>query len=234
MEVNNMIINDSQKYKINKESLKTQAYNYLKNSLLDEVFERGKIYSEQYFADLMGISRTPVREAVLQLSNEGLFKIHRNIGVSIQEISSNEMEDLFQLREAIESYCCKIASSSQDKAGLDDLIVNLESMTIELEELLHNKCSPAEFMHHDTGFHLTIVSYTGNKKFIEIMEQIRFRINLVGIKTIIPGRLERVIVEHTRIINNIAVQNPVGSVEALEDHFKKVKDIYIYKSKCNE
>jgi DNA-binding GntR family transcriptional regulator len=179
----------------------------------------------------MGISRTPVREAVLQLSNEGLFTIHRNIGVSVRKISSDEIEDLFQLREAIESFCCKFAAESENNDVFISLITNITTITDNLEELIAKNCTPAEFMEHDTGFHLAIVNYTANKKFIEIMEQIRFRINLVGVKATIPGRLNNFITEHRQKIKNIANNDTLGVSNAITYHFKQVKGIYLEKNK---
>lgn len=91
-------------------ALKEQAYNYLKNAILEVEIESRGIYSEQHFADRLNVSRTPIREAVLQLSQEGLVEIHPHLGVSIRELSAAEIEELFQVRTAIEGYCRKTAA----------------------------------------------------------------------------------------------------------------------------
>ena len=75
-------------------TLKKQAYDYLYQALLEGQIEESRIYSEQYFAELLGISRTPVREAVMQLSQEGFLQIHPNKGFSLHRMNLKELDDL--------------------------------------------------------------------------------------------------------------------------------------------
>ena len=79
-------------------TLKHQAYDYLYHAVLKGEILPTQVYSEQYFADLMGISRTPVREAVMQLSQEGFLQVYPNKGFSVKKVKAEEVEELFGYR----------------------------------------------------------------------------------------------------------------------------------------
>ncbi len=201
---------EQRKHQIKRVTLKGQAYDFLKKAILKGEIETGSIYSEQFFADMLDISRTPVREAVLQLSQEGFVDIHPNIGVSVREISSLEVEELFQLRSAIECYCCKMAAERIHSPEGEQLLQSLEEHIGQEEGIFRAQGTPAECMKHDTKFHLTIVKFTENKEILEVMNRLRSRINLVGIKTLYhPGRLEATLREHRRIVDAIRRGDPM-------------------------
>jgi len=216
------------KNKIRRVTLKGQAYDYLKSAILQGDLESGRIYSEQYFADQLEISRTPVREAVLQLSQEGFVQIHPNIGVSVRQISADDIQEMFQLRSAIECYCCKSAAERVSSPEGEELLRNLENYIAREEQIYHSHGSPADCMEHDTKFHLTLVEFLGNSQIKEIMNRLRSRINIVGIKTLYkPGRLEATLNEHRRIVESIRLGQPMEAYKAAEHHFHMAQDVLL-------
>src|SRR5262245_8637908 len=85
-------------------SLKDMAYDEIKKRLVNCELEPGLLYSAQYFAAMLGVSRTPVREALLRLTNEG-FLICRDVkGFKVKEFSLKEMRDVVETRQVIESF----------------------------------------------------------------------------------------------------------------------------------
>ena len=225
MEVEPMI---QRKTAVKRVTLKGQAYEYLKEAILQGALESGRVYSEQYFADQMGISRTPVREAVLQLSQEGFVQIHPNIGVSVRQLSENDIREMFQLRSAIECYCCKTAAERINSPEGEALLQNLERHIAQEERIHLSQGSPAECMKHDTTFHLALVGFSGNSQMSEIMNRLRSRINIIGIKTFYqPGRLETTLGEHRRIVEAIRRGRSLEAYQAAEHHFNMARDIML-------
>lgn len=219
---------EHRKPKITRVTLKGQAYDYLKSAILHGDLESGRVYSEQYFANQLEISRTPVREAVLQLSQEGFVQIHPNIGVSVKQISANEVQEMFQLRAAIECYCCKSAAERIHSPEGEALLHNLEDYIAKEERIYYSQGSPAECMKHDTKFHLTLVEFSGNSQIQEIMNRLRSRINIIGIKTLYkPGRLEATLNEHRKIVEAIRQGHAMDAYNAAEHHFKMAQNILL-------
>ncbi|MFZ7101150.1 MAG: GntR family transcriptional regulator [Peptococcaceae bacterium] len=203
-------------------TLKMQAYDYLKKAILNDEFKLDIIYSEQYFADLLNISRTPVREAILQLSQEGFVDILPNRGISIRQISELEILQMFQLRTAIEGYCCKFAAENiKTEKGLT-LLQDLEALLKEEEKIFLAHGKPLEYMSQDTNFHLSIVRFTENPQLIGIMNNLRSRINQIGIKTLYKqGRMEATLQEHQAILFFMKNGNGAKAYEAAQNHFNK-------------
>jgi len=218
----------SQKPAVKRITLKGQAYDYLKGAIVQGTFERGRVYSEQYFADLLEISRTPVREAVLQLSQEGFVQIHPNIGVSVKENSAQDIQEIFQLRSAIECYCCKSAAERITSPDGEALLQNLERHILEEEKIYRSHGSPAQCMQHDSTFHMALVEFSGNSQIVEIMNRLRSRINIVGAETFSsPGRLEATLREHRRIVESIRQGLAMEAYQAAEHHFDNAKKIML-------
>ncbi len=86
-------------------TLKEQAYQAILDGIVSQKIQRGQIYSEQWFADSFQISRTPVREALLQFRLEGLMEVLPNRGVKVRTFSRQDALNTFQLRAAIEGFC---------------------------------------------------------------------------------------------------------------------------------
>jgi len=225
---------EQRKHQIKRVTLKGQAYDFLKKAIIKGDLESGNIYSEQYFADLLDISRTPVREAVLQLSQEGFVEIHPNIGVSVREISTVEIAEMFQLRSAVECYCCKMAAERIDSPEGEQLLKALEEYIAQEEKIFQAQGSPAECMKHDTKFHLAIAQFSDNREILEVMNRLRSRINLVGIKTLYtPGRLEATLTEHRNIVAAIRRGEPMKAFGAAEYHFNMAKNIILASNVLN-
>lgn len=201
-------------------TLKTQAYDYLKKAILNAELKQDAIYSEQYFADLLNISRTPVREAILQLAQERFVDILPNRGISIRSITPLEIKEMFQLRTAIEGYCCKFAAEMVGTGKEKNLLTTLEKHILEEERIFLAQGKPLEYMEQDTCFHLSIVQFSANSQFISLMNNLRSRINQIGIKTLYQqGRMEATLQEHREILSFIQKGDGAKAYLAVENHF---------------
>src|SRR4051794_29277007 len=83
-------------------SLREQARRYLRTSVVTGELEEGRLYSVGEFAQQLGVSATPVREAVFDLAHQGLVEVVRNRGFIIHPLKDQDLDDIFQLRVLLE------------------------------------------------------------------------------------------------------------------------------------
>src|SRR5659263_539446 len=103
-----MNMNPSSKSKKHGISAREKTYDYLKANILSGHFIPGERLAEEHLAEELGVSRTPVREALHKLEQEGLIEPLESRGFCIPRDSSEEIEDLFELRTVLEGYTLKI------------------------------------------------------------------------------------------------------------------------------
>jgi DNA-binding GntR family transcriptional regulator len=85
-------------------TLQNLAYERIKTLLINGQLEFDEVYSANHFAEILGVSRTPIREALLQLTSEGFFVSLRGRGFKVKEFSEKEIQDFFEARKMIEAY----------------------------------------------------------------------------------------------------------------------------------
>ncbi len=208
---------------ITKTTLKDQAYVYLKKAILNGEIEVGKNYSEQWFADFLGVSRTPVREAILQIRREGLLETLPCKGIVVKELSLSDIEKTFQIRLALEGFCVITLAQESDTKIAQKLISNL-GILINKQTKLAAAQDKYEFMEIDELFHREILSYVDNSKFIENFEDIRSRVERLCMDTLrMEGRMESTIKEHNGIFESIRSAKPWEAYTAMETHLINAK-----------
>lgn len=198
-----------------KATYKEQAYNYLLDLILKNGLEEGKVYSERYFAEVMGISRTPVREAILHLAQEGYITIQSNRGIQIKELSNEEIKDILQMREAIEGFCAEYAAERKDENR--ELISVLKKYIAEEE----NNISHEEFIKNDIEFHTKIVDFCRNKIMKEAFINLRNQINRIGLKSFDnEERICETLKEHKAIVNAVEKGDADLAKAAVKKHLQ--------------
>jgi len=209
-------------------TLKKQAYEYLLAEIKAERIRPSQVYSEQYFADLLEISRTPVREAVLQLNQEGFLQIHPNKGFSVKPASDCDVVDMFRLRSAIEGYCAMYAAGNCHTSDGRRLVKKLQQLNETERDSYKQGANPEQCMETDTKFHLALVEFSGNGQMIEIMNNLRAKINISGTKSLYKkGRIMEVLIEHEKIVEAISSGNKADAYKAVDKHLMDCVDIVI-------
>ena len=202
-----------------KATYKEQAYNYLLQLILNNGLEPSKIYSERYFAELMGISRTPVREAILHLAQEGYIQIMSNRGIMLKELTQQEIHDILEMRTAVEGYCAMFASGKKESEGWKELCNKLESYIKTEEEIANTTGNADEFIKNDLEFHFAIIDFCRNQKMKEVIVNIRNQINSIGIKSFHKEtRMQDTVKEHRKIAEAIKEGNPQKALEFMKEH----------------
>jgi DNA-binding GntR family transcriptional regulator len=195
-------------------TLQALAYDKIKGLMIAGELDFDSIYSANQFAEILGVSRTPVREALLQLSAEGLLTSMQGRGFKIKEFSENRIKEFFETRQMIESYIIEQLVDSNfelDLSELDKIINQMKNYA--------DKGDIYGFLETDKEFHMNLIRRYGNRLLVSIMENIRDLIAIFGRKALAsPGRIHEVITEHQKIIQALKQKNKQKATESIKYH----------------
>ena len=181
------------------ESLRRQAGQQIRDAIVTGVLPAGSMHSEQTIADRMGISRTPVREALLQLSTEGLVEFVPHRGVRIAALDPEHLIGVLEYRAAMESYCAASLAAHQPAGIVDALDEQLDR-----QRRIRIANDRLGWVVANIDFHYLIVSSLGNKLMNDAFPVLAAHTMRIGYRMI--ARQERMgesIDEHVAIVEAI-------------------------------
>ncbi|CZF81546.1 putative HTH-type transcriptional regulator YdfH [Grimontia celer] len=149
-----------------KKKLTETAYHTLREMVLSNELEVGHYYLEEALAERLQISRTPLREACIRLSQEGLVDMVPRRGVFIKPISLEELKEIYEVIAALELQSIRLLQSEHCQGE------DWEALRFHVEEL--NRALKEEnkegWMLHDTGFHLALIRLCGNQTLASLTQ----------------------------------------------------------------
>jgi len=158
-------LNDENK-KRQSESLASYAYNKIRNKIVDGELAPGNVLSDQALAEELGVSRTPVREALKKLSDEGWVLWTERKGITVSKVNEDDEYQLLLLRKMIDPYVVKMAITTKRPQVLAGKLV---ACVDEMERVKNN---PVEFIKADMSFHTEIIKYLGLTKLLPLWDNI--------------------------------------------------------------
>lgn len=208
-------------------TLKEQVYNYLKKAIVSGELQFGNFYSVQWVASRLGISRSPVREAVQQLQHEGLVDVYPYKGFTIKTISPAVIEEVFEVREAIESFCIKKVLNDYGSPQFGELLIKLEEKLQEQKKAAASAKEPIDYWKLDKGFHRLIIDFCNNKTLKQVYDSISDKISSIALATLQDRkRFETASEEHEAILDKLQT----GSLEAVPVnlvHLNSTKELFL-------
>ncbi len=196
------------------------AYDYVKARLLDGRFAGGTLLSENEIAQRLNVSRTPVRQAFVQLEAEGLLELYPRRGALVVPISPSEAEDVLEARMLIEQHAARRAV----RAG-PGLAEALREQIAEQEASLAG--DGAGFAWSDRAFHRAIVEAAGNQLLTRQYDALRDRHQRIAAVTIArdPSRIERFVAEHREIAAAFEAGDGDRAAELLGTHLQGAHEL---------
>ena len=197
-------------------SLKQVAYEALHRAIMAGELVQGKIYREKELAAKLSISRTPVREALLELSTKELVTFLPRKGIMIKQFNENDWDEIFELRRALE---VAILEKVAPKASREDIqrmeaILHEQQACMDREDFL-------EFLHQDRLFHSYLSEKTDNIRMIRSYANIQDLIQLMGTYALTAeGRTKGALEEHQAIVAAIAAGDAEGARKAMVHHLE--------------
>ncbi len=190
------------------------ALKSLRDSILSGKLVSNETYNEIALAKKLGISRTPVREALLELSSQGLITFLPRVGVRVNHFTEQDVKEIFELRKAIELFA--VAKVSKDFLRHD--FASLEA-TLQSQKEAIKKENFLAFLNSDREFHLTFTKLTNNKRLLTTLENIRDMIQVMSIRALaIEIRAKEVVEEHEKVIEAVKRGISEKAVQEMEKH----------------
>lgn len=198
-------------------SLSKLAYDAILKSILSNDMKHDEIYNEIALAKDLGISRTPVREALLELSVQGLVTFLPRKGIVVNRFSEIDVYEIFEIRRAIDSAAVEKLASKDPPPDTAFLQKSVEQQNVAIR-----KKDFWMYMRADRGFHITLSKLTGNNRMVAISKNIRNMVHLMGTQALeLPGRAKDVLDEHKKILDAIEQRQPEQARQAVIDHLIK-------------
>ena len=175
--------------------LSKKVYRILKKEIIKGSFTPGSKILEFQIAQQMGISRTPVREAIRLLAAEGFVILSPNQGAVVRTVSVENIKEVLQIHSVLEGLAARLACEVINKDGLEEL----ENYLNKMENLLKAGDSIA-YSEVDLKFHDTIVNACGNNQLIKMRKNIRDQAQRYRISSLrVAKRLRESMTEHRKI-----------------------------------
>jgi GntR family transcriptional regulator, rspAB operon transcriptional repressor len=201
-------------------SASATIYRALRDDILRMRRRPGDPIVEKQIARAYGVSRTPVREAMLKLSDEGLVDIFPQSGTYVARIPVDELPESMAIRRALEEGAVKLAAAL---ATVED-IHSLQG-SLELQRKAMDKGDWEAFHNADESLHCAIANASGYPRFWEVTQQVKVHIDRFRRLALPePGRIERVFREHAAIVEAIADHDPVRAVAAMNTHQASLRE----------
>jgi DNA-binding GntR family transcriptional regulator len=195
------------------ESMSQQVYRHLRRAILHGRIPPGEQLVEADLAKRLGVSRTPVREAVLLLRADGLLTPLRGGGVAVKDVRG-ELEDILGIREALEVYAARLAISRVTPAELK----RLEQICDEYDALAYREVEKRARLNRD--FHETLVGASRNPRLGKILSEYR-EFFLAASRLYDADTVRRTAQEHRAILETVKGGDAAGVEGLIRTHLAR-------------
>lgn len=200
-------------------TIRRKIYDYLREQLLSGEIAPHQHLIEAKIAEEIGTSRTPVREALHSLELEGLIKSIPKVGYVVMPISEVEVEEICEIRAAIEALAARWAMGKAYKKLVEELKKN-----ISLSEDKVSKGQVRAFVDMDAQFHEIISKFSGSQRLLELAQTLRRHMLRYRIQSIyLVDNVLRAIDGHRGILRAIEKRNLEEVNKAIQHHMEQVK-----------
>lgn len=200
--------------------LREVVFNTLRYAILHGDLKPGERLMEVKLADTLGVSRTPVREALKLLEGEGLVNMIPRKGAVVSKIDEKTMEDVLVVRRSLEGLAVKLAC----ECITSDQIQSLKEVTDTLEDAI-NRNEIDKIADLDVRFHDIILNAANNKKLVQVLNEIKeqmYRYRLEYVKY--EEDHKTILNEHRAIIRSLEAHDKNLAAEILKKHIETQKE----------
>lgn len=209
--------------------MRERAYLHIRRKITSGELSAGHAISELSLAKQLGISRTPIREALGQLAAEGMLEQSPNRRAVVVKLTRQDTIDLYELREALEAYAVgKAARQPVRRADLDKL-QSLTDAILTLKDELDRSGKPEldreqmhRFVAYDLAFHTLLMRLAANARMLKVVNETRVLIRIFAIRRHghTAALLQDIHRRHSEVVRAIAEQDPQRAMHAISEHIQ--------------
>ncbi|NLN98195.1 MAG: GntR family transcriptional regulator [Eubacteriaceae bacterium] len=203
----------------NNQSLRESVFETLRNAIVEGRLAPGERLTELQLAEELGVSRTPVREAIRKLELEGLARMLPRRGAFVTPMSLQDLVDFMEIRRVLEGLAAELAVRN----ATDEDIRRMEMNNSFFEEAAIAN-DEAGIIDYDIAFHEVLYNASGNKKLIAQINSIREQTKRIRMEYVqnVDDKCP-LIGEHRRIIEGIVQRDAAKAFKAASDHIKSTE-----------
>jgi DNA-binding GntR family transcriptional regulator len=199
-------------------NLAQTVYEQIKADIFEFRLIPGARFSENGIALRLGVSRTPVREALYRLAREGFLAVHAKSGWSVHALDFDRFDQLYDVRIILELAAVRMLCDGEHK---EDLASLKRAWLIAPRARLNDARSVAEL---DEGFHMTLIAATGNNELVRIYTDLTERIRIVRrLDFTQSARITRTYEEHAAVLRAIVMRKTQQAMMLLRAHIEESK-----------
>lgn len=196
-------------------SLADQVFEHIERDILSGKYERGEIITESKLSTELGVSRTPIREALRRLEQEHLIE-ESGKGSIVIGISEKDLEDIFLIRKQLEC----LAASMAAKNHTDEQLAELKE-TLELQEFYVTKADTEHVKYMDNKFHRILYKLTGSTVFYDTLVPLHRKIQKYRRASLqSKSRATESVLEHRRVYEAIASRDGDLAAKTVLEHIE--------------
>jgi len=195
------------------------AYAMIKEDILNLRAQPGSQLHIEKLSKQMEISRTPIREALLRLQNDGLVQVFPRVGAFVADLTPQDLHELLEVREWLESNATKKVASiitESDLSALDELMANTE--------LAVKNNDQTQFLEFEEAFHNMIIRLCGNKRLLGVMESLYSLIRRERVLSVrSPENIKWSLIEHQRVVAALHERNAERASAMMVEHIRAAR-----------
>ena len=217
--------------RVKRATYKEQAYQLLKEAILYQKLKTGEIYSQENICEELGVSRTPVREALLELQKEGYSLFHRGKGIQVISMDDEAIHEILEARLYLEKACAELAAKHANETDIAYIKSCLGSEYEARRSQDEGEADIAKSYRLDHQFHRSVARAAHNRQLYDMLDNmlnmyLRFETQSVYNNA---AYANKILEEHTAIYQKIAEHDAEKAVYSSEQHLLQAYHRTLYR-----
>ena len=215
---------DEKKIPIDITNINEKIYNLIKGRIVHFEYPPGFQISIRKLQDELGVSNSPIKDALSRLAGEGLVEITSRKGTFVKDISERDLYEIEEVRIILETSAADIIAKTITDEQLDRLETLYKETLIPQDEFEYSK-----FMEKDSRFHLEIIKMTNNQKLVDVYQQLNAHVHITRFqyarnrKKPLPWTHQ----DHRDILKSLKLREPEKVKKAIRGHRVKARDAFL-------
>ena len=205
---------------IKKRTLHEEIANNLREMIMTGELKEGEKINENDICGLMGISKTPLREALRVLSAEGHVRLVPNRGSYVRRHTFVELREMFDVMSVLEGACARAAAKKMSEKDFSSLVKIHENLEQE-----YTRRNQKKYIHYNNLYHILLEELAGNQTLSQIIVGLRQKILLYRYESLsLPERFDQSIEEHRRLLEAFRKRDPEKAENLMRSHLRNQGD----------
>jgi DNA-binding GntR family transcriptional regulator len=205
-------------------NINEKVYDFLKKGIINLTYPPGEKINIRKLQQDLGVSHTPIKDALFRLAGEGMVEISSRRGTFVTEVTERDIEEIAETRIILESGALDIVAKQITDQQLAELEVLYQATLIEEEDVGYDS-----YMEKDSQFHLAIVEFTNNQHLLKLYKQLNAHMQIVRFR--FARRAKRKLSwtdqDHARILRAIKENDPQKAKETMREHLLRARDAFL-------